>query len=161
MAVPTDGGPRGGAFALPAASRQQWAGGTDPPRVFSRTCVCYARFRTVVAVDPLTGELLWVRGDMPSQCDLFGDDEYVFVLPADKEEARRAAGVGRVRGGQAQGAARAGGELCRRLPATARPAFERIRDPRAYYMSTQWCPATIGRKLLLRQPMARAAAAGP
>ena len=32
MAVPTDGGPRGGAFALPAASREQWAGGTDPPR---------------------------------------------------------------------------------------------------------------------------------
>jgi hypothetical protein len=40
-----------------------------------------------VAVDPQNGETLWVRRDVPSGSDLFGDDEHLFVLSPDREEA--------------------------------------------------------------------------
>jgi outer membrane protein assembly factor BamB len=33
-------------------------------------------------VDPLSGEMLWARRDLPSGCELFGDDELVFVADA-------------------------------------------------------------------------------
>lgn len=36
------------------------------------------------SADPLSGETLWSRSDVPSGCELFGDDE--FVLAADPEE---------------------------------------------------------------------------
>ena len=49
--------------------------------------VCFRRFRNLVAVDPRNGETLWVRRDVPSSSDLFGDDEYLFVLSPDREEA--------------------------------------------------------------------------
>ncbi|MGD9636379.1 MAG: PQQ-binding-like beta-propeller repeat protein, partial [Pirellulales bacterium] len=38
------------------------------------------------AVDPLSGETLWSRSDVPPGCELFGDDE--FVLAADTEESK-------------------------------------------------------------------------
>jgi hypothetical protein len=38
-------------------------------------------------VDPLTGDVNWRRGDVPPGCVLFGDDEYVFVLPHQESEA--------------------------------------------------------------------------
>ena len=38
-------------------------------------------------MDPRNGETLWVRQDFPPGCDIFGDDEYVFVLAPDREEA--------------------------------------------------------------------------
>ncbi len=52
-----------------------------------RGYVCLQRFHSVVAVDPRNGETLWVRQEMPFGCDLFGDDEYVFALPPDTDEA--------------------------------------------------------------------------
>jgi outer membrane protein assembly factor BamB len=48
---------------------------------------CFQQQRKLVAVDSLTGQTLWIRQNMPSGCYLFGDDEYVFALPADQKEA--------------------------------------------------------------------------
>ena len=41
--------------------------------------MCFQRLRNLVAVDPLSGELLWVRHDIPPGSEIFGDDQYVFV----------------------------------------------------------------------------------
>ena len=49
--------------------------------------VCFQRFRNLTAVDPRTGETLWIRHDVPPGSELFGDDDYVFVLPPDRPEA--------------------------------------------------------------------------
>ncbi len=49
--------------------------------------VCFQRMRNLVAVDPLTGDQLWVRQDVPQNSDVFGDEQYVFVLAPGKEEA--------------------------------------------------------------------------
>ncbi|HEY6564028.1 MAG TPA: PQQ-binding-like beta-propeller repeat protein, partial [Pirellulaceae bacterium] len=38
-------------------------------------------------LDPLTGETLWRRRDVKPPCELFGDDEFLFVLPEDKKTA--------------------------------------------------------------------------
>jgi outer membrane protein assembly factor BamB len=35
-------------------------------------------------VDPISGEMLWTRSDIPSGCELFGDDEYVLAASADE-----------------------------------------------------------------------------
>lgn len=52
--------------------------------------VCFQRLRNLLAVDPLIGETLWTRQDVPSGSDLFGDDEYLFVVsstPGNSTEA--------------------------------------------------------------------------
>lgn len=43
--------------------------------------VCYQRARQVIAVDPLSGDLLWQRSDLPAGCDIIGDRYFVFVTP--------------------------------------------------------------------------------
>lgn len=48
--------------------------------------VVYQDQQRLQAVDPLSGETLWTRSDIPPGCELFGDDE--FVLAADAEESR-------------------------------------------------------------------------
>ena len=102
---------------------------------------CFQRFRSLVAVDPRNGETLWVRQDMPSNSDVFGDDEYVFVLPPDSDEAR----VLRAWDGEMVGT--------RKVPRTAaskcfpaanrRPVFGRFEET---------CLATLGRNVLLWWP---------
>ena len=52
----------------------------EPGGAISSRCVCFQRLRNLVAVDPLTGELLWVRHDIPQGSEVFGDDQYIFVL---------------------------------------------------------------------------------
>ncbi|MEK6239478.1 MAG: PQQ-binding-like beta-propeller repeat protein, partial [Planctomycetales bacterium] len=49
--------------------------------------VCFQRRRELVAVDPLSGEELWVRHDITPGSGLFGDGELVFVLPPNATEA--------------------------------------------------------------------------
>ena len=49
--------------------------------------ICFQRLRELVAVDPCSGETLWVRQGFPPGCELFGDDRYLFVLTPDREEA--------------------------------------------------------------------------
>lgn len=48
---------------------------------------CFQRQRSVVAVDPLTGEVLWTRSGIQPGSDLFGDDERLFVTPRGASEA--------------------------------------------------------------------------
>jgi hypothetical protein len=47
----------------------------------------------LVALDPLTGAVLWVRNDMPSRCQLFGDDDNLYLVengPSNKPVSTRA-----------------------------------------------------------------------
>ncbi|MFP6765569.1 MAG: hypothetical protein VB858_18215, partial [Planctomycetaceae bacterium] len=49
------------------------------PLLVTSTGVCFQRGRKLLAVDPLSGETLWWRDDLPAGCDLFGDSQFVFV----------------------------------------------------------------------------------
>lgn len=49
--------------------------------------VCFQRRRELVAVDPLTGDELWIRHDLTPGSHLFGDDEYVFVVAPQSNQA--------------------------------------------------------------------------
>ena len=59
-------------------------GNMGPP---SDKGVCFQRFRDLVCVDPLTGEELWTRKNLPLGCDLFGDDEVLIAAPTEGGEA--------------------------------------------------------------------------
>jgi len=47
--------------------------------------VTYLAADQLRCVDPWTGELLWKRTDLPRECELFGDDQYLFVVPQDDQ----------------------------------------------------------------------------
>lgn len=47
----------------------------------------YQRMQELSCVDPLTGEPIWIRGGQRPGSDLFGDDEYLFVAVADRDDA--------------------------------------------------------------------------
>ncbi len=49
--------------------------------------VCFQRFRNLIAVDPADGSQLWIRQNITPGSDLFGDDQYLFVLSPDREDA--------------------------------------------------------------------------
>jgi hypothetical protein len=49
--------------------------------------VCFQQRRNIVAVDPLSGELLWAQEDFPPGSEIFGDEQYLFVLPPGRDEA--------------------------------------------------------------------------
>jgi outer membrane protein assembly factor BamB len=49
--------------------------------------VCIMRGREVLCLDPLTGESQWERTMKDPGCELFGDDELLFVVPPQSEEA--------------------------------------------------------------------------
>jgi len=49
--------------------------------------VCFQQDRDIEAVDPVTGETLWVRHGLAPGCDLWGDDERLFVAPPGETEA--------------------------------------------------------------------------
>lgn len=48
---------------------------------------CVQRGRDLSALDPLTGEVLWVRQDIEPGSEVFGDDDLVFVVPPNDTEA--------------------------------------------------------------------------
>src|SRR5262249_13605335 len=60
---------------------------TNPFGPVNARIVCFQRVRNLVAVEPLTGERLWVRQDIPDKSEVFGDDQYVFVVSPEKAEA--------------------------------------------------------------------------
>jgi outer membrane protein assembly factor BamB len=49
--------------------------------------VCIQRGTKLLALDVLTGQVLWTRHDMRPTSEIFGDDEYVFIVPANAAEA--------------------------------------------------------------------------
>ncbi len=50
-------------------------------------CVAFQRDRELLGVDPLSGETLWSRGDLPPACDLFGDKDILLATPPGAEKA--------------------------------------------------------------------------
>ena len=60
---------------------------SDPFGPVNARIVCFQRVRNLVAVDPMSGERLWVRQDIPQNSEVFGDDQYVFVVSPGKTEA--------------------------------------------------------------------------
>jgi outer membrane protein assembly factor BamB len=59
----------------------------DSLRAFTGEVLCYRRLRHCVAVDPLTGETLWIQRNLPLQSRMFGDGEFIFVVEDGKDEA--------------------------------------------------------------------------
>jgi outer membrane protein assembly factor BamB len=49
--------------------------------------ICFQRFRDLNCVDPLSGELLWTRKNVPVGCDVFGDEELLFAAPPEGGDA--------------------------------------------------------------------------
>ncbi len=49
--------------------------------------VCFQRFRELTCADPLTGDVMWTRKNVPVGSDVFGDEELLFVAPPDGGEA--------------------------------------------------------------------------
>lgn len=49
--------------------------------------VCYQVGSRLMAADPETGEILWMRRDMPSQTESVADDQHVLLLDTQKSEA--------------------------------------------------------------------------
>jgi outer membrane protein assembly factor BamB len=50
--------------------------------------VTFARGSDLVTVDSLSGGVLWIRQDLPTGCELFGDEELIFAVPAGSTTAR-------------------------------------------------------------------------
>jgi len=50
-------------------------------------CVSFQHDRELLGVEPLSGETLWSRSDLPLGCDLFGDDDVLLVTPPQADEA--------------------------------------------------------------------------
>lgn len=51
----------------------------------SRSAVCTQLGQRLTGIEPHTGRILWQRDDLPYGCDLFGDDEALFVTPPSGE----------------------------------------------------------------------------
>jgi outer membrane protein assembly factor BamB len=99
--------------------------------------VCVLRSHVLTALDPLTGAALWARQDIPQGSVIWGDDEYVFVLPPDKPEAM----VLRALNGETLGT--------RKIPRVETHTAYRGRDPvKTYSPLNETCPLISGRNLL-------------
>jgi len=68
-----------GLFAMPASA--------GLPVAVSLEAVCLLGDRKLTALDPVNGEVLWVRDDMPAGCGLFGDQRHLVVASTDGSQA--------------------------------------------------------------------------
>jgi len=76
---------RPGTFRASRAQRNgKWIGVIGP--VTNDSCI-YQDQRHLVCVNSLTGEVRWTRSDVPQGCDLYGDEDYVFVVPRSSKTA--------------------------------------------------------------------------
>lgn len=76
-------GPRAIAvFSQPRPSGPLLAG-----TIVSEQLVCYQRFHELHGVDPATGQTLWIREDTRPESAIFGDDQYLFVVPPEENVA--------------------------------------------------------------------------
>jgi outer membrane protein assembly factor BamB len=57
------------------------------PIVATTDYVCFEQDHKLVAVEPLTGQTLWAREGFDADTDLFGDEEMLFVMPPESNEA--------------------------------------------------------------------------
>lgn len=49
--------------------------------------VCFQRRSELVCIHPLTGETIWVRENVEPGSELFGDEDYLFVIPHNGRQA--------------------------------------------------------------------------
>ncbi len=57
--------------------------------VADATCVCFlVKDEGLVAVDPSTGQKRWVKADVPIGTEVFGDGQYIYLVPAKGEGTR-------------------------------------------------------------------------
>jgi hypothetical protein len=116
----------------------------DQSKLLGPVCRDYAsfqRFHSLMVVDPRNGETLWARQNVPSNSDLFGDDEFVFVLPPESDEAK----VFRASDGELVGT--------RKVPRVVGRQVLPSGEQRAIYgRFDESCLATLGRNLLLWWP---------
>jgi len=76
---------RPGTFRASRAQRnEKWIGVIGP--VTHDSCI-YQDQRHLVCINSLTGEVRWTRNDVPQGCDLYGDEDYVFVVPRSSKNA--------------------------------------------------------------------------
>ena len=64
--------------------------GQDPinvPRVFGERLVCLKRFGDCIALDPMTGETIWIRENVRRDSEVFGDQQYIFIVPPGETKA--------------------------------------------------------------------------
>jgi len=62
--------------------------GAEPlPLALGADCVCFRQGEKLLAVDPLSGKVLWMRDDCARLSDLFGDEELLLVSPPQSNEA--------------------------------------------------------------------------
>jgi len=107
--------------------------------------ICFQRFRDLVGVDPATGQVVWLRHDVPEGSELFGDEQWLFVLPPDEEEAL----VLRARDGTLVGR--------RKVPRAENGQVQVVVNGSAMVRGTKYAPlgatclATQARRLLLWQ----------
>jgi outer membrane protein assembly factor BamB len=77
---------------------------TAMPGPVSDSQVVFQRIRNLVALDPLTGETLWIRQNIPPFSILFGDEETIVVMPPNQaEQAERKVLLFRAVDGQSLG----------------------------------------------------------
>jgi outer membrane protein assembly factor BamB/tetratricopeptide (TPR) repeat protein len=139
------GGAAGATAPLAFPWQQQFmqADESEPFAAMGREYLCFQQFRSLVALDLRNGEPLWTRQDLPQlNCDIFGDDDVVFVLPPDREEAT----VYRARDGAVVGT--------RRVPRVSRgqQTLPNGEVRKLYGRLQETCLATLGRRLLLWWP---------
>lgn len=48
--------------------------------------LCFQKGRQLICVDPLTGQSLWERSQIPPQAEIFGDEELLFIANASLNE---------------------------------------------------------------------------
>ncbi len=57
--------------------------------VADANCVCFlVKDEGLVAVDPSTGQKRWVKADVPIGTEVFGDGQYIYLVPAKGEGTR-------------------------------------------------------------------------
>ena len=82
---------RGGPIAIPPMGGFSLSGNAQfpvsIPAAVSEQLVCYQRYQSLYGVDPLSGEVIWSRDDLRPESTLFGDHEYVLVVPPDQNVA--------------------------------------------------------------------------
>lgn len=83
--LPIQKHPWGGARQVFADPQQRLSGAMGP---LLDSGVCYLSLRELICADPLTGERIWSRDNLPQGSDLFGDRELLFVVPPGSDTAR-------------------------------------------------------------------------
>ncbi len=51
------------------------------------TGVCFQKGRQLICADPLTGQSIWERAQIPTAAEIFGDEELLFVADPNSDEA--------------------------------------------------------------------------